>query len=429
MRPIQHGLLWKDDRSGELVPTWTASPDIAIIKTLSIQHLPKDFKNAKVKFFSEGAFNKLYEISSPSKPEKYLMRVSLPVEPFFKTESEAATLAYIRKHTSIPVPRVLGYDSSAKNDLGFEWILLEKIEGVCLYDVWEKMSYSSKTALTVHMAGLLGELYSLQFTQIGSLYFRNAADKVNGTTGTPKTGEIGGKNVNKDIGDSFVVGRIVSPWFFRDKRVWLPGDRSPFTSTHDLMLAETQIQIERIKNFSPLPTDEYFSETDEELAPDQEDILKTCYKLKELVPVIFPIPSEHCEKAMLQHDDLSEANIIVNPVTYEIAGIIDWESVAIRPAWEASDFPYFLKGIEVRGPPPVGTPGINEDSLFWIRKDWERVLLRRIYEQEMQNPAVKFVSTSEKNVDLKQGFVERLREIEMRWRGARNWMEGLCLSE
>ena len=60
------------------------------------------------------------------------MRVSLPVEPFFKTESEAATLSYIRTHTSIPVPEVIEWDSSADNPLGFEWVLVDKVEGVCM---------------------------------------------------------------------------------------------------------------------------------------------------------------------------------------------------------------------------------------------------------------------------------------------------------
>lgn len=415
-RPRQHGLLWKDNDAGELVPTWTASPDVSVIKALSIQHLPAEFKDIEVVFFAEGAFNRLYEIHSPCRPQRYLMRVSLPVEPFFKTESEVATLAYIHAHTSIPVPEVIAYDSRADNTLGFEWVLLEKMEGSCLHDVWEKMPFRSKVDLTIHMASLLGQLHNMQFTQIGNLYFSTVADKVNGTAAQVKHDK------------KFVVGRIVSPWFFRDKRVWLHADRGPFTSSHDLMLAETEIQIERVKHLSPLPTDEYFSETDEELAEDREAVLETCCKLKELVPAIFPAKTTRAEKKILYHDDLSAGNIIVDPNTYHITGIIDWESVAIRPDWDATDYPYFLKGIEVQEPPPLGTPGVDETRMTWIRRDWEKVLLRQIYQQKIRGTVDEAMFESDGGVILKRKFARSLAEIELRWTGARYWMRHLDLS-
>ena len=53
------------------------------------------------------------------------------------------------------------------------------------------------------MVQLLRQSHDLRFERIGSLYFPNVADKV----------------VGVDVGDGFVIGRIVSPWIFRDKRV------------------------------------------------------------------------------------------------------------------------------------------------------------------------------------------------------------------
>jgi hypothetical protein len=52
-------------------------------------------------------------------PTVYLFRITLPVCPFYKTESEVATLKYIRINTDIPVATVVDWDSSANNDLGF----------------------------------------------------------------------------------------------------------------------------------------------------------------------------------------------------------------------------------------------------------------------------------------------------------------------
>ena len=49
------------------------------------------------------------------------MRVSLPVDPYFKTAGEVATLQFVKKNTSIPVPQIIPLDSSADNELmGFD---------------------------------------------------------------------------------------------------------------------------------------------------------------------------------------------------------------------------------------------------------------------------------------------------------------------
>lgn len=58
------------------------------------------------------------EDNSPHLPQDYLIRVALPVDPFFKRESEVATLAYIRKYTSIPVPKVLAFVHHQRASLG-----------------------------------------------------------------------------------------------------------------------------------------------------------------------------------------------------------------------------------------------------------------------------------------------------------------------
>ena len=183
--------------------------------------------------------------------------------------------------------------------------------------------------------------------------------------------------MDRGIGADFIIGRMVSPWFFRDKRVLLPADRGPFFSSHDLMMAKTQIQIDRVSRFSPSPTDEFYSETDKELAKNQHEVLETCHNLKSLILKIFPSPPNgRKEINVLQHPDLSDRSIIVHPTSYRINGIVDLESVCICLAWQAPEYPYFLKGINTTEPPPVGAPDLDEEALVVIRKDWEKVVLR-----------------------------------------------------
>lgn len=47
--------------------------------------------------------------------------------PRLKTESEVATMSYLREKTTVPVPRIYHYDSNPYNRLGGEWILMSKV--------------------------------------------------------------------------------------------------------------------------------------------------------------------------------------------------------------------------------------------------------------------------------------------------------------
>lgn len=47
--------------------------------------------------------------------------------PRLKTESEVATMSYLRQRTSVPVPTIYHYDSNPYNRLGGEFILMSKV--------------------------------------------------------------------------------------------------------------------------------------------------------------------------------------------------------------------------------------------------------------------------------------------------------------
>lgn len=72
-------------------------------------------------------------------PAEILLRLSLPLGPYFHMESDVAT-AHFAKVRSVPVPRIYAYDSSAINCLGIEWQLVEKITGTDVNSVDEIMS-------------------------------------------------------------------------------------------------------------------------------------------------------------------------------------------------------------------------------------------------------------------------------------------------
>lgn len=59
-------------------------------------------------------------------------RVARRFMPRLKTESEVATMQYLREHTNVPVPRVFHYDSNPYNRLGGEYILMSKVRYVII---------------------------------------------------------------------------------------------------------------------------------------------------------------------------------------------------------------------------------------------------------------------------------------------------------
>ena len=87
------GLAWVQ-RTFNLEPQWTVEPNPQVIKQTIQSLLPSS--TVQVTFLTEGALNKLYDVKIDD--EAFVMRVSLPVDPYYKTISEVSTVDWI-SHT------------------------------------------------------------------------------------------------------------------------------------------------------------------------------------------------------------------------------------------------------------------------------------------------------------------------------------------
>jgi hypothetical protein len=98
------------------------------------------------------------------------MRLSAPVDPYFKTAGRVATLKFVGK-TYIPVPRVIYLDYSAGKELSFEWILMAKLPGDSLESLWESpnLLWDSRVQITKTLAGYVKKLRSFTFSLLGNL--------------------------------------------------------------------------------------------------------------------------------------------------------------------------------------------------------------------------------------------------------------------
>ena len=170
-------MVWNTDGRTHWNPKWVMEPDVERIKE-AVQSFWSHcgFPNADitVEYLAGGSWNKAYTVSSIDKHtgarHECIFRVALPVMPWYKVQSEVATMEYVRINTTIPVPRVYAFDSSMNNAVGLEWILMEKIQGESYRDVADYMSTEAKLEVQRKIAEWVDQLSKLTFDGIGSLY-------------------------------------------------------------------------------------------------------------------------------------------------------------------------------------------------------------------------------------------------------------------
>jgi aminoglycoside phosphotransferase (APT) family kinase protein len=369
------GLKW-DDSGLDLTPRWARQPQLASIAQVCRRVLGLSVEDrCLVTFHAEGAFNKVYLVESPGGAS--LLRVSLPVDPKYKTLGEVTTLSWIRRMTHAPVPKVIAFDDSQDNEIGFEWILMELMPGIPAYKRWRKMSMTEKTWVVE------------QITEFQSQIFRHSLEDANfRSIGTLFPGNPESEHV-PPIDPK--PGRIVSHTFFMGNHFNYDIARGPFRSSHAWLSALLSIIDEE-------NTETLIVEDDEDVREDAEDCLRMADKLTKLLPTIFPSLQNQAEQTVLWHDDLSLANILVND-DGKVTALLDWECVSCKPLWMAADMPKFLLGATREEEPKrdgygdasddgKGSDELDDEGkteLYWIHlMEYDKTQLRRVYADKMK---------------------------------------------
>jgi aminoglycoside phosphotransferase (APT) family kinase protein len=315
----REGLAWDDNGLGP-EPRWTREPDIKAVERVCRRQLgiPNDGPGSEftVAFHADGAFNKLYRIQSSR--GRFMLRVSLPVDPHNKTRGEAATLQLVRRITDIPVPAVVAFDDSRASEIGFEWLLMNMVPGTPAYYRWRIMSMEQKERLTARVADFQAQLFRCGnlgrgFRGIGTLGTSGALDR----DGFPEPGQI------------------VSAFFFSGKRYQYPIPRGPFRSSHDWYVFPSDWRPGRAWLTAMLRlrahlniiirenTTAFAAARDEEARQSAEAALRVARKLLRMLHKLFPAIVNPPERTVLWHEELSLKNIMVDGEG-GITGVIGW---------------------------------------------------------------------------------------------------------
>jgi len=70
------------------------------------------------------------------------------------------------------VPKVYAWSSRADNAVGAEYVIMEKMTGVQLSEVWKNMKLVDKMQLRLNLASYQEIWLSISFRQFGGLYYK-----------------------------------------------------------------------------------------------------------------------------------------------------------------------------------------------------------------------------------------------------------------
>lgn len=128
----------------------------------------------------EGTFHRIFEMTFRDMNFRDGFRViarlpfSNSIPPKLSLESEVATMNFLRLN-DIPVPKIYGWDASATNPVGAEYMIMEKADGEVLRDIWYSMDPAQQENLAEDIVRIEKKLFDIQLPNaFGSIYYTDA---------------------------------------------------------------------------------------------------------------------------------------------------------------------------------------------------------------------------------------------------------------
>lgn len=234
-----------------------------------------------------------------------VLRVSGDHLPHIKTTNEVAVMKWVLQHTSIPIPSIVRFDASSDNAVGHEFTLLEKVTGISVDEVYDSLDNNIKYSLVCQLARFIDELHS------------NTWDFV------------GGLQLSPD-GTDVIPGPVVDETFWQIPDIlkyWSPEESvaslnatGPFKSYTEFLAESMDRYVYAIEIHSSLIF--------------MRDLIPRLQALVSLLRDENQTENLGLNKSrlVLAHKDMHFANIMFDPDTGQITGVLDWEFAGVVPA-------------------------------------------------------------------------------------------------
>ncbi|GAD95752.1 phosphotransferase family protein [Paecilomyces variotii No. 5] len=273
--------------------------------------------------YREGLYNKSFLITFDDGSEVVAKLPNPNAGPKrFTIASEVATMDYVHRRLDIPAPRVLSWGCDASNDVGCEYIIMEKAKGVSLGDVWNKLARPLKNKFIQQVVDMELKLASTCLSQHGCIYYTQnlpMEHQCKNAYGLPRDGEI-----------EFSIGPIADPILLSEERLELDTSPGPWYRLSDYAISMGQNEIIWAKNYAKPRFNYYQSNTDLETPTDYMALIEKYLAVASYLTAAES-PNPEFIRPTLWHSDLHLNNIYVDFTSQTISDIIDWQGATVAP--------------------------------------------------------------------------------------------------
>ncbi|KAI0007802.1 kinase-like domain-containing protein [Xylariaceae sp. FL0662B] len=281
-----------------------------------------DHDKTEIEEIKGGGWNKIFAItiSKGDVTQQYILRIPR-VDFDLKQSAPILKDLWHRTQNTLTVPELIHSDSTDNNPLNYPYMILSRIPGRNLADVYPNLSHSQKLVVSRKLGVLYRQMHSITNPRAGLMRAPSEDDEASGsfTSLTPF-----GLNTDSMIKDDQVEVLLPNDMLTRDTlRKDLPG-----LSTKDILL----LTFTRRKLYSTYCDFKWELDIEEQA-----------------IEVILDMAEDGLlddNTICLWHTDLFPRNIMVdvetNPEDPIITGVIDWDDAAFAPRFVASRPPDWL---------------------------------------------------------------------------------------
>ncbi|PKY03575.1 kinase-like protein [Aspergillus campestris IBT 28561] len=328
----------------------------------------------------EGFYNKVLSLKMEDGRE-VLARIPNPNagNPKHIVASEVATLDFARNVLHIPAPKVLAWSSPSlpQNPIGPEYMLMEKVQGCQLSEVWDNMSEAQRFGLIKSLVNIERKLASTEFAAYGSLYYKDTHPH--------------GRNIidrdaamDDEVISKFELGPTTERSFWEDEKKELDLDRGSWNSAQEYLSAVAKREIAIIR--SPCSRKTKGNPISSRIISSRPDI--HVQHLEQFLAVLaYILPPEELSRPVLLHHDLHAGNIFVDHADpTKISGIIDWQTAHTAPLFMQAKFPSIIECHDaypwgaVQPSLPNDYDNLPESERTLASEQLDRVRLKKYYE-------------------------------------------------
>ncbi|KAM0717867.1 hypothetical protein Q7P37_006199 [Cladosporium fusiforme] len=289
----------------------------------------KDGDVQSIKKLAEGGFNRTFELTM-NDGFQVIARLPYPsTQPKrLAVASEVATLDLVRHH-GVPAPQIYGYSTDSNNPVGAEYILMEKVKGRALGDVWFTLSESDRIKVLSGIVENEARLFSIDLPACGSLYYDKDLPCSMGRL--PILDVAPGKQL--------CIGPDVSLKFWYEKRSDLDIHRGPGLTTAEVLSLPATKEMAWLRKFGKprLPFDRVYRDITEYQKSNPEDHYNNLEIYLQHAARLVP-NEDWLNRPTIRHPDLNPNNIFISDES-EVVSFIDWQHSKILPLFLQAGMP------------------------------------------------------------------------------------------